>query len=300
MMYLIIFVGAVAAAILIFDLMNALTQSALGGQDRLNFGPSSDVDHTLAVRKRSSLDAVLIAVWPERFDPDHATSIPNVVDLLRRAGYPYETPGEFYAAAVRDFAMFLIVGAALAAVMTIFDMGIFGPVVAALFIFMGLRRPYARLKMLTKKRADGMVSNMLIGLTVLETLVSNQVGVEEALRAVGKLGGPFCNLMALLVAQKTIRDDPEQAITVVQQHLPDPGNMEMNLFLGDIRAEFTSQGSGNLSQSIRTLRESVHRSMVENTESRAALVRQRAGLFGVLAVLGLVLTIVLPYMGVAF
>ena len=116
----------------------------------------------------------------------------------------------------------------------------------------------------------------------------------------GKLGGPFCNLMALLVAQKTIREDPEQAIHVVQQHLPDPNNMEMQLFLGDIRAEFTSQGSGNLSQSIRTLRESVHRTMVENTKSRAALVRQRAGLFGVLAVLGLVLTIVLPYMGVAF
>ncbi|MFZ1043223.1 MAG: hypothetical protein WAN58_18135, partial [Anaerolineales bacterium] len=92
MEYLIIFVGAVAAAILIFDLMNALTQSALGGQDRLNFGPSSDADRTLAVRKRSSLDAVLIAVWPERFDPDRATSIPDVVDLLRRAGYPYETP----------------------------------------------------------------------------------------------------------------------------------------------------------------------------------------------------------------
>src|SRR5271157_1667175 len=301
MEYLIIFVGAVAAAILIFDLMSALTQSALvGGQDRLSYGPSNDVDRTLAIRKRSALDAVLIAVWPERFDPDRATSIPDVVDLLRRAGYPYETPGEFYAAAVRDFAMFLIVGAALAAVMTIFDMGLVGPIIAAMFIFLGLRRPYSRLKMLTKKRAEGMVSNMLIGLTVLETLVTNQVGVEEALRAVGKLGGPFCNLMALLVAQKTIREDPEQAIHVVQQHLPDPNNMEMQLFLGDIRAEFTSQGSGNLSQSIRTLRESVHRTMVENTESRAALVRQRAGLFGVLAVLGLVLTIVLPYMGVAF
>src|SRR5271157_713256 len=300
MEYLIIFVGAVAAAILIFDLMNALTQSALAGQDRLSYGPTSDVARTLNVKKRSSLDAILIAVWPERFDPDHAASIPDVVDLLRRAGYPYETPGEFYAAAVRDFAMFLIVGAALAAVMTIFDMGLVGPIIAAMFIFLGLRRPYARLKMLTKKRADGMVSNMLIGLTVLETLVTNQVGVEEALRAVGKLGGPFCNLMALLVAQKTIREDPEQAIHVVQQHLPDPNNMEMQLFLGDIRAEFTSQGSGNLSQSIRTLRESVHRTMVENTESRAALVRQRDGMFGVLAVLGLVLTIVLPYMGVAF
>ena len=36
---------------------------------------------------------------------------------------------------------------------------------------------------------------------------------------------------------------------------------------------------------------------VELTEARAALVRQRSGLFGVLAVLGLVLAIILPFMG---
>jgi hypothetical protein len=43
------------------------------------------------------------------------------------------------------------------------------------------------------------------------------------------------------------------------------------------------------------LQESVHRSVVELTEARAALVRQRSGLFGVLAVLGLVLAIILPF-----
>ena len=34
-----------------------------------------------------------------------------------------------------------------------------------------------------------------------------------------------------------------------------------------------------------------------DTEERAALVRQRAGLFGVMAVLGLVLAIIAPFMG---
>ena len=301
MMYLIVFVGAVAAAILVFELMNALMESALGSVgDQLSYGLTGRDAGTLALKKRSSLDAILIAVWPERFDPDHAASIPDVVDMLRRAGYPYETPGEFYAAAVRDFSMYLVVGAALAAVLTIFDMGIAGPIVAGIFIFLGLRRPYSRLKTLTKKRAEGMTNNMLIGLSVIETLITNGIGVNETLQVVGKLGGPFCNLMALLVAQKTIKESPEQAVQVVRQHLPDPDNMEVQLFLGDIQAEFTSQGSGNLSQSVRALRESLHRMVVENTETRAALVRQRAGLFGVLAVLGLVLTIVLPYMGVAF
>ena len=110
MEYLIIFVGAVTAAILIFELMNALTQSALvGGQDRLSYGPSSDAGRTLAVRKRSSLDAILIAVLPERFDPERATGVPNVVDMLRRAGYLFEKSAvELYAAAVRDFATFLL------------------------------------------------------------------------------------------------------------------------------------------------------------------------------------------------
>ncbi|MHB8777290.1 MAG: hypothetical protein ACYC6R_05950 [Anaerolineales bacterium] len=39
------------------------------------------------------------------------------------------------------------------------------------------------------------------------------------------------------------------------------------------------------------------RSAVEATEARAALVRQQAGLFGVMAVLGLVLALIAPFMG---
>ena len=39
----------------------------------------------------------------------------------------------------------------------------------------------------------------------------------------------------------------------------------------------------------------MHRSVVELTEARAALVRQRSGLFGVLAVVGLVLAIIAPF-----
>ena len=296
-MYLIAFVGAAAVAILAFEIGSILTRSALGGRSRLEFSPATSV---AAPSFRSSLDAILVAIWPERFDPSQAKGLPDIVSMLRRAGYPYESPGEFYAVAVRDFGLFLIIGAGLAAGLTLFGMGLAGPVVAAIFIFLGLRRPYTRIKTITKKRAEGMVSNMLIGLTVMETLVSNGVGVDEVLRAVGELGGPFCNLMALLVAQRHIKDNPDQAIQVVQQHLPDPDNMEVQLFLGDLAAEFTSQGSGNLGQSIRSLRESLHRTVVENTETRAALVRQRAGLFGVMAVLGLVLTIVLPYMGIAF
>lgn len=296
-MYLIIFVGAVAVAALVFEVMSALAGSAAGGDGLASIRTAGSAGVTS--KKRSSFDAILLAIWPERFDPENAKNMLDVVDMLRRAWYPYETPGEFYAAAIRDFVVYLIVGSALAGILVLFDMGVVGPIVAAIFIFLGLRRPYSRLKTLTKKRAEGMVSNMLIGLTVMETLIVASVPVDDTLRAVGKLGGPFCNLMSLLVAQQRIKN-ADEAVDVVRQHLPDPRNMEVNLFLNDIRDEFSQQGSGRLGESIRALRQSLHRSVVEATETRAALVRQRAGLFGVLAVLGLILTIILPYMGVAF
>jgi Flp pilus assembly protein TadB len=297
-MYMIIFIAAIAVAALVFEIMTALTESAMGRGRLADFRTAAGIE-IASSRRRSSLDAILLAMWPERFDPSTAKNMLDVVDMLRRAGYPYETPGEFYAAAIRDFIVYLVVGAGLAAVLVIFDMGFAGPILAAIFIFLGLRRPYARLKMLAKRRAEGIVSNMLIGLSVMETLIVSGVTMEPALRAVGSLGGPFCNLMALLLAQRSIKNASE-AIEVVRQHLPDPGNMEVQLFLNDIEREFTQEGSGRLGDSVRALRQSLHRTVVETTETRAALVRQRAGLFGVLAVLGLVLTIVLPYMGIAF
>jgi hypothetical protein len=100
-------------------------------------------------------------------------------------------------------------------------MGFAGPIIAAIFIFLGLRRPYTRLRMLARKRAEGMMSNMLIGLSVMETLITSSVSVDEAPRAVGSLGGPFCNLIKLLLAQKQIKSTTE-AVEVVRQHLPDP------------------------------------------------------------------------------
>jgi hypothetical protein len=84
-------------------------------------------------------------------------------------------------------------------------------------------------------------------------------------------------------------------VEITRAHLPDPGDVEAGLFLRDIH-DFFANNRPVLS-SIQGLQESVHRAVVELTESRAALVRQRAGLFGVLAVVGLVLAIILPFMG---
>jgi len=284
------FLGALSLSVLAFELMSVFQSafSTFGGNRLMNSQSSTPV------KRRSTWEALLVAILPGRFDPNQAKNTADVISLLRRAGYPYDTPGEFYAAAIRDFSIFLAVGGLLAGALAAVNMLMVAPVIALMFIFLGLRRPYVRLKTLAKKRAEGLRNNMLIGLSVLSSLLSSGVGVQEALRRSSTVGGPFCNLLGLLVARMEV-EDFTKAIEVTRAHLPDPADLEANLFLRDIY-DFFANNRPVLS-SVQGLQDSVHRSVVEMTEARAALVRQRAGLFGVMAVLGLVLAIIAPFMG---
>lgn len=284
------FLGALSVSVLIFELMSAFQTafSTFGGNRLMN------IHATGPTKRRSTWEALLVAVLPGRFDPNQAKNTADVISLLRRAGYPYDTPGEFYAGAIRDFSLFLAVGGLLAGALAAMNIIVVAPVIALIFIFLGLRRPYVRLKTLAKKRAESLRNNMLIGLSVLSSLLSSGVGVQEALRRASTVGGPFCNLLGLLVTRMEV-EDFTKAIEVTRAHLPDPADVEANLFLRDIY-DFFANNRPVLS-SVQGLQESVHRSVVEATEARAALVRQRAGLFGVMAVLGLVLAILAPFMG---
>jgi hypothetical protein len=282
------FLGALSLSVLAFELLSVF-QNAFSV-----FGSNRLISNHSAIARRSTWDALLVAILPGRFDPNQAKNMADVIGLLRRAGYPYDTPGEFYAAAIRDFSVYLAVGGMLAGALAAMKMIGFAPVIAMIFVLLGLRRPYVRLKVLAKKQAEGLRNNMLIGLSVLSSLLSSGVGVQEALRRASSVGGPFCNLLGLLVARMEV-DDFGKAIEVIRAHLPDPNDVEANLFLRDIY-DFFANNRPVLS-SVQGLQESVHQMVVEMTEARAALVRQRSGLFGVLAVVGLVLAIILPFMG---
>ncbi len=283
------FLGALALSVLAFELLTSI-QNAWGpfGRNRL-LAPD-----TTRTKRRSTWEALLVALLPGRFDPQKARNSADVVSLLRRAGYPYDSVGDFYAAAIRDFSLYLIVGGLLAGALAAMDMLPAAPFVALIFVLLGLRRPYVRLKALARKRAEAMRNNMLIGLSVLSALLSSGVGVQEALRRAASVGGPFCNLLGLLVARMEV-EDFNKAIEVTRAHLPDLSDVEANLFLRDIQDFFANNRP--VLASIQGLQEAVHRSVVELTEARAALVRQRSGLFGVLAVVGLVLAIIAPFMG---
>ena len=246
-----------------------------------------------AHHRRPTWQAIVRALLPGRFDPDLAKNRLDVIDLLRRAGYPYSTPGEFYAAALRDFSLFLAVGGLLAGVLYNLGEGVLpGLGLAGLFLLLGLRRPYARLRGLARRRAEAMRSNMLTGLAMLNALITAGVGVQEALRRTAGIGGPFCNLLGLLIARMEV-DDFSKAIETAKAHLPDPQDVEAGLFLRDVNDFYTHNRP--LLAGLQALQTAVHRNVLEASESRAALVRQRSGLFGVLAVLGLVISILAPF-----
>ncbi len=289
-MTLLAFLGALSVSVLAFELLSTFQNAfSVFGNNRL-----VTLSTTTTTKRRSTWEALLVAILPGRFDPQQAKNMTDVVSLLRRAGYPYDTPGEFYAVAMRDFSLYLAVGGLLAGALAALNALAAAPVIALIFILLGLRRPYARLKTLAKKRAESLRNNMLIGLSVLSALLSSGVGVQEALRRASAVGGPFCNLLGLLVARMEV-DDFAKAVGITRAHLPDANDVEANLFLRDIY-DFFANNRPVLS-SVQGLQESVHRTVVELTEARAALVRQRAGLFGVLAVVGLVLSILAPFLG---
>lgn len=287
------FLGALSVAAFVFEIISAF-QYGIFRHSRLD-GAYQDVNKIQ--QRRSTWDAILIAIFPKRFDAEHAKNMLDVVGLIRRAGYPYDTPGEFYAAAIRDFTKYLLIGGLMAGALVINDMLVAAPLFAAFYIYLGLRRPYTRLEKMAKARAETMRNNMLIALSVLESLLSAGVGVQDALRRTASVGGTFSNLLGLLVAQIEIKDI-EEAVEVVQAHLPDPSDVDATLFLTDILDFF--QRSRPILASVTALRESVHRTVLEITETRAALVRRRSGLFGVTAVVGLVLSIVMPFLGSVF
>lgn len=291
------FVAALALAIVVHELASAIRVGIVGRWNNPLNTPVLTHSDLPGQKPGTTLQAILLAVFPKRFDERQATNIMDVVGLLRRSGYVYATPGEFYAAAIRDFSQFLLVGMILAVGLVILNMPIAAAPILAIYVVLGLRRPYSRLKTAAKKRGFAMKNNMLLGLSVLESLLTVSTGSQTAFAETAKIGGPFCNLLALLSVQIE-KSGPDKAVEVVTAHLPNPSDIESNLFLADVLAYYKEMRP--ILSSVSALRESVHRLVLDATEERAALVRQRANLFGIFSVLGLLLALIAPYMAVSF
>ena len=292
-----IFVAALFFAVATHELIGLFQVLWNGRQSKvIRFAVVEDGINVPSQRQSTTIEAILLAVLPNRFDPNVAKTT-DIMDLLRRSGYYYINPGEFFAAAIRDFSQYLVVGAGLAVALVILDMPIAAIPILTIYIFLGLRRPYTRLKKIAKKREDAMKNNMLLGLSVLESLLSVSTSAQQAFTQTAQIGGPFCNLLALLSAHIS-KLPPDDAVAVVKAHLPNPRDVEANLFLNDVLAYFKE--SRRILSGVKALRHSVHRLVLDATEERAALVRQRANLFGIFSIVGLLFALILPYMGLSF
>jgi hypothetical protein len=286
----VVFIGALALAVVALEIGTTL-QARLVKSSKLSGASVAGVE---MAPHRTTWEALLVAAFPGRFDPNHVANKSNVIDLLRRAGYPYDTPGEYYASAIRYFTVYFIAGAITAGAVYLLGLGIAAPFLAGAFIFMGLTRPSANLRSLAKKRAEATRSNMLVGLAVLESLLIAGVGAQDAMRFTSKVGGPFCNLLGFLVARLAIDSTVEEALETTRAHVPDPNDVDMQLFLRDMSDLFLH--SRPLLSGISALRTSVHRNILEATERRAAVVLQRTSILGIFAIVGLIFSIILPFM----
>lgn len=288
-MLLAAFVGAVALMVITYEILSSR---------RRNFATSALDGYQVATKEmeyvpqRSLLQAVAVAIFPGWLTDKNKKRAETVVDLLRRSGYAFRTPGDFYAYAIRVFTQNMIIGGVLAAVCVFAEIPEAAPFVAGIMIFDGLRKPYKRLEKLAKQRAKAFRNNMMSGLSTLKSLLEAGVGVQEAMRRTAEVGGPFCNFLLLIVSRMEL-DQLSEALETARKHLPDPNDVEANMFLTDLEAYFISNRP--LLPAVSALQKNMHRMIVEETEMRAALVKQRASLFGIIAVIGMLLTLILPF-----
>lgn len=288
------FVAAVCAGIVVFELGNALYVVKRPKEtDRLRH-PSAKSPQEKSPYTRNAFEALIVALLPARFDPNQATDKDTVESLIRRSGYYYSTVGDFYAAALRDFVLFLFVAALYAGLMSMMSMAFLGIIVGGLVIFAGLRQPYERLKKIAKQRGEALQNNMLAGLTVMEATISANAGLEAAAGRAAKVGGPFCAVLGIFRAELSRNDnDVVKAVEVAQTYLPDPNDIDAILFLESMKEAVG--GRPRFLRTIQSMRRETQRRILNTAEARASNVRARATLFGFLAAIGMLGSLILPY-----
>ena len=93
------FLAALCLAIVAHEIAAMIQVLLFGPRRRILEAPRVTDDVQIPKKRRgTTLDAILLAVFPKRFDERYATNSTDVIALLRQSGYYYATPGEFYAA----------------------------------------------------------------------------------------------------------------------------------------------------------------------------------------------------------
>jgi len=114
---------------------------------------------------------------------------------------------------------------------------------AALLIYNGLRWPYGRLKNIAKQRAEAVQNNMLIAITIMESLSAAGKTAQEGAQCAAQLGGPFCAVLNSYLASLAMKpEDPDEAMEKAKSYLPDINNLDAVLFLDAIKDSEKARG----------------------------------------------------------
>jgi Flp pilus assembly protein TadB len=241
--------------------------------------------------ERGFWETWLVVLWPQRFD--RARLPADLRTLLRRAG-PAITPDVYIGWCLRGLTL-----GVLAALAWGIGLGLvlglpFGLGGAAFALAYGLRYPRSRLRRTVAARARALPFNMLPVLVVLRALLEAGVSLQEALERAARLEGVFAEVLQGFLARLQVQP-VGQALQETAADLPDPQDPLARSFF---RALELHLGRGHrLGEPLDALIRALTRELVERTEARAALCRRQAGLYGVAAVVGMVIAIVLPAVG---
>jgi len=291
------FIFAVAMSVLVMEIFSPLIfgEKRSEAQERTDDVKVKDDSNTeTKIYKHNTLEALVLVFWPSRFDPNRASDRETVDGLLRRSGYYYSTVGEFYAAALRDFVLFLVVGVVMAGLMAMMKMAPLGLLMAALLIYNGLRWPYGRLKNIAKQRAEAVQNNMLIAMTIMESLSAVGKTAQEGAQCAAQLGGPFCAVLNSYLASLAMKpEDPDEAMEKAKSYLPDINNLDAVLFLDAIKD--SEKARGRFLDIVHAARIEAQRKILNGSAARASSIQQKAVLYGFMSAVGMVATLVLPY-----
>jgi hypothetical protein len=88
-------------------------------------------------------------------------------------------------------------------------------------------------------------------------------------------------------------EHPDVAMEDAKSYLPDPNNLDAILFLEAIKD--SEKGRSRFLETVHVARIEAQRKILNTSAARASSIQQRAVIYGFMAAVGMVVTLVLPY-----
>lgn len=226
-------IGAIGISLLLevlFSPFHALVDAARERLPRRNLvdraagtSPSGQVareaafDRVTAFQKMPVLDRMLAPLLEDYGRRQSDGRKQELMDRLRRAGFPYETAGDYYASKLISGLMGFLLGIVIV-VITGSTAFIF---LAVLFAVLGATQPDQKIDQQTKERARMIYTEMAFTLDRIATLVESGMDVVTAMEALSKSpGGLFIAEIRMMMTDLGVGKRSREALDAMRARLP--------------------------------------------------------------------------------